>query len=69
MERNEVSEMKKSLLLSRQKHQRVNGVDVRSHEYEELLLKQQMLDSAFNEPYQIPRHDPNKERWIDLDGT
>lgn len=69
MEKNEVSEMKKSLLLSRQKHQRINGVDVRSHEYEELLLKQQMLDNSQYEPYKLPNYDPNKEKWIDLDGT
>jgi len=21
------------------------------------------------EPYEVPRHDPDKEKWVDLDGT
>ena len=33
------------------------------------MLKQTMLDKSFNEPYPVPNYDPNKEKWIDLDGT
>ena len=34
-----------------------------------MLLKQEMLDKSFHEPYPIPSYDPMKEKWIDLDGT
>ena len=28
-----------------------------------------MLDASINEPYPVPNYNPNKEKWIDLDGT
>ena len=55
--------------LSRSKKQSVNGVAITPHEYEELLLKQEQLERNDISPYEIPNYNPDKEKWIDLDGT
>ena len=36
---------------------------------EELLLKQEQLEAQMLQPYALPNYDPDRENWIDLDGT
>ena len=70
MERLEVSEIKKQLHQQRSKKQQVsNGVDISQQVMEELLLKQEQLEAQMLQPYDVPFYDPDKENWIDLDGT
>ena len=34
-----------------------------------MLLKQEQLENNDISPYEIPSYNPDKEKWIDLDGT
>lgn len=47
----------------------MNGVDVSQQVLEELLLKQNQLEAQMLKPYELPRHDLDREQYIDLDGT
>ena len=47
----------------------MNGVDVSQQVLEELLLKQNQLEAQMLKPYDLPRHDLDREQYIDLDGT